>query len=137
MDRRRVSLIAISATAALALPGGTAWLASASLQAAEQGARAATRWTTLSVVMPVSETTFPALAGSELAGAYCLICHSAGMVLQQPTLTMAQWQAEVDKMRTAYGAPVPTEQIEPIARYLFTMMSARAAAQPSLSPGRW
>jgi hypothetical protein len=36
----------------------------------------------------------------------CLACHSAGVVLNQPTLAKAAWQAEVNKMIQSYKAPI-------------------------------
>lgn len=56
--------------------------------------------------------------GVGAARQYCLGCHSAAYVTTQPPLTSAQWSAEVAKMRTAYGARIPDDQIGPIAAYL-------------------
>lgn len=64
---------------------------------------------------------FPQGPGSDLANRHCLICHSAGMVMRQPPLTFDDWKAEVTKMRAVYGAPLPPESIEDIARYLVTI----------------
>jgi hypothetical protein len=47
-----------------------------------------------------------------------MICHSAGMVTRQPPLSFDQWKQEVEKMRTAYGAPLPADQVETVAKYL-------------------
>jgi hypothetical protein len=46
------------------------------------------------------------------------VCHSAAMVLSQPAMTRSAWEAEVQKMRTAYKAPIPEEQIQTIVSYL-------------------
>ena len=40
------------------------------------------------------------------------------MVLTQPHMTQSAWEAEVNKMRTAYKAPIPEEQVQAIASYL-------------------
>jgi hypothetical protein len=48
----------------------------------------------------------------------CLACHSAGMVLQQPPLSAATWQAEVDKMRSQYKAPVEASDVPAIVAWL-------------------
>jgi cytochrome c553 len=48
----------------------------------------------------------------------CLACHSAGMVLNQPTMPRAMWQAEVDKMRAVYKAPIAAGDVKPIVDYL-------------------
>lgn len=52
------------------------------------------------------------------ANAYCLMCHSADMVLNQPNLTLQAWLAEVNKMKDAFKAPIPPEQVPVIADYL-------------------
>lgn len=56
--------------------------------------------------------------GVEAAQRYCLTCHSSAYVSTQPLMTQAQWTAEVTKMRAVYGAPIPDDQIAPIAGYL-------------------
>jgi cytochrome c5 len=61
---------------------------------------------------------FPDGPGSDLLNNNCLACHSAGMVLNQPTMSKAQWHAEVEKMRTAYKAPIDPKDVDPIADYL-------------------
>jgi hypothetical protein len=40
------------------------------------------------------------------------------MVLNQPALSKAQWQAEVEKMRLAYRAPVDPKDVDAIVAYL-------------------
>jgi mono/diheme cytochrome c family protein len=78
-------------------------------------------WTVVSVELPVSNAYFPVGEGSDVANAQCLICHSAGMVLRQPHLTQKEWVGEINKMRTAFGSPLPADQIEPLARYLVSI----------------
>jgi hypothetical protein len=75
------------------------------------------RWTTVTVVLPASENAFPAGEGVAITP-QCLICHSAGMVLHQPPLTQDEWVGEILKMRSAFGAPLPADQVEPLAKYL-------------------
>jgi len=74
-------------------------------------------WTAVSIEMPTRESTFPPGEGVELTG-QCLICHSAGMVLRQPPLTRDEWIGEIDKMRGAFGAPLPADQVQSLADYL-------------------
>jgi len=76
------------------------------------------QWTTVNVELPVSDEGFPPGNGVEAATSYCLICHSAGMVLRQPPLTRGDWRAEIVKMRSAYGAPIPDDQVGVLADYL-------------------
>jgi hypothetical protein len=61
---------------------------------------------------------FPDGPGSDAINNNCLACHSAGMVLNQPTLSKQAWAAEVTKMINAYKAPVAAEDVGPIVEYL-------------------
>jgi hypothetical protein len=72
----------------------------------------------VSVQLPVSTALFPAGAGADIANANCLMCHSADMVLKQPARTPDEWKATINKMRTAYGAPITPDQIDALAAYL-------------------
>ena len=78
----------------------------------EGGAQAGPHWGKVSVELPASNTLFPAGEGQAVANAQCLICHSAGMVLRQPTRTQPQWTETIDKMRSAYGAPIAAAQVD-------------------------
>jgi mono/diheme cytochrome c family protein len=81
------------------------------------------RWSKVSVELPISLTPFPAGEGAAIANSQCLICHSAGMVLRQPARTQEQWKETIDKMRNAYGAPLPAEQVDALAAYLSRLVS--------------
>ena len=59
-------------------------------------------------------------AGLAAVQANCLTCHSSAYVSTQPVLTHAQWQAEVLKMRAAYGATIADDQVPVIVDYLTT-----------------
>ena len=59
--------------------------------------------------------------GADVVNNNCLACHSAGMVLTQPRLPRAVWQAEVEKMRNTYKAPVDAEDIPAIVDYLASL----------------
>ena len=59
-------------------------------------------------------------AGSLSATTYCLTCHSSAYVSTQPPLDKAHWEAEVTKMRKAYGAAIPDKDAETIVDYLTT-----------------
>lgn len=54
------------------------------------------------------------------AQTYCLSCHSSAYVSTQPALSAVQWTAEVNKMRNAYGAAIPDDQIPTLVTYLTT-----------------
>ncbi|HEX7908725.1 MAG TPA: cytochrome c [Paraburkholderia sp.] len=73
---------------------------------------------TVNVTLPDSHNVFPPGEGADLANSQCMICHSAGMVTRQPPLTFDVWKSEINKMRTAYGAPLPEDQVESLAKYL-------------------
>jgi hypothetical protein len=82
------------------------------------------------VSLPTSAALFPAGKGSEIANANCLICHSAGMALRQPPLTVDEWHAEIIKMKAAFGTPIPADQIGELAGYLGTVDGREGASQP-------
>jgi cytochrome c5 len=75
------------------------------------------------VDIPDREMTFPG-SGSDAINNNCLVCHSAGMVLNQPALPKAAWQAEVAKMIQVYKAPVAPEDVAAIVDYLTRVKGA-------------
>jgi hypothetical protein len=64
---------------------------------------------------------FPSGPNADTVNANCLACHSAGMVLNQPALSRSEWQAEVNKMRTAYKAPIDQKDVALIVDYLVSI----------------
>jgi hypothetical protein len=72
----------------------------------------------VSVDLPDGDRSFPGGAAADAVNNNCLACHSAGMVLTQPRLSRAQWQAEVDKMRGTYKAPIDAADVPAIVDYL-------------------
>lgn len=50
-------------------------------------------------------------SGADIVNNNCLTCHSAGMVLTQPRLPRAVWQAEVEKMRNTYKGPIDAADV--------------------------
>ena len=75
----------------------------------------------VSVDLPPGDDMFPNGPGSDAVNNNCLACHSADMVLNQPALSKAQWHAEVDKMRTAYKAPIDPKDVDAILSYLVSV----------------
>ena len=67
--------------------------------------------------LPDRGTMFPD-PGADAINNNCLACHSVGMVLNQPALTAAVWQAEVAKMIHVYKAPVDEKDVPAIVDYL-------------------
>jgi hypothetical protein len=72
----------------------------------------------VSLDFPDPGRLFPGGEAADAINNNCLACHSAGMVLNQPSLSRSQWQAEVDKMRNVYRAPVAPDDVAAIVNYL-------------------
>jgi cytochrome c5 len=71
--------------------------------------------------LPLGDRMFPDGPHADAVNSNCLVCHSAGMVLNQPTLSKAQWEAEVNKMRMTYNAPIDPKDIDQIVDYLVSL----------------
>jgi mono/diheme cytochrome c family protein len=56
--------------------------------------------------------------GREVVIGQCSLCHSVDYLTTQPPLTKAGWTASVEKMRSKYGAPVPTNAVPLLVEYL-------------------
>ena len=84
-----------------------------------------TALTSPKVDVPTGDAMFPAGPGSDAINNNCLACHSAGMVLNQPALPRAQWDAEVIKMHTAYKAPIDPKDVDAILDYLVSIKSVK------------
>jgi mono/diheme cytochrome c family protein len=112
----------------VALTGDLVWPQTGGTTAAEEkgAAKAVQTWTKVAVDLPTSDTLFPAGNGADIANGQCLICHSAGMVLRQPPLTEDQWRGEINKMRNSFGAPLPADQVDTLARYLYSIDGSHA-----------
>ena len=112
--------------------GGRYYLAeSIAAQAARQSEIAPAHFAALNVSLPAGAAAFPAGKGSDIANANCLICHSAGMVLRQPPLTVEDWSTEIKKMKASFGAPIPSEQIDELAHYLGRINGRPSDGQPA------
>lgn len=72
----------------------------------------------LKLDVPISDSLFPAGPGSDAINSNCLACHSANHVLNQPSLSRKAWQEVVNKMITAYKAPVSPDDAKAIVDYL-------------------
>jgi cytochrome c5 len=116
------AIAAAMVVVAIGPPGrqGGASLVAAAAQSAPAPSAVSANGVTLrsvSVDNPDSDRTF-AGPGADVVNNNCLTCHSAGMVLTQPRLPRAVWQAEVEKMRNTYKAPVDAEDVPAIVDYL-------------------
>jgi mono/diheme cytochrome c family protein len=121
----------------IALAAGVTWPRTVDSEPAAKEAvkGSAPQWVKVSVELPASQVSFPPGNGSVIANAYCLICHSAGMVLRQPPLTQDEWTGEINKMRNAFGAPLPADQVEALAKYLRSI-NGRSTKGPSTVDGQ-
>ena len=86
--------------------------------------------TSTSVDLPEDAATYRDGPHAELVNQRCLSCHSASMVLTQPRLTAAQWQATVEKMRDVYKAPIAPGEVPLIVDYLTAQQAAQQEASP-------
>jgi hypothetical protein len=80
-------------------------------------ARSPLTLTSVSIDLPDPGTMFSG-PGADAVNNNCLACHSAGMVLTQPALPAAAWQAEVEKMIHVFKAPVDEKDVPAIVGYL-------------------
>ena len=138
MSPRGIALIsAIPVLLGIALAAGLTWPRTVDSEPAAQEAvkGSAPQWVKVSVDLPASQVSFPPGNGSVIANAYCLICHSAGMVLRQPPLTQDEWTGEINKMRNAFGAPLPADQVEALAKYLRSI-NGQSTKGPSTVDGQ-
>jgi hypothetical protein len=70
------------------------------------------------VELPAGDALFPGGSSADAINNNCLACHSPDMVLNQPPLPQATWEAEVNKMINTYKAPVDKADVPAIVSYL-------------------
>ncbi len=83
----------------------------------EASAGAVPKLTTITVSLPDPLRQFQG-ADAAAINNNCLVCHSAGMVLNQPAMNKATWTVEVNKMINAFKAPVQKADVPAIIAYL-------------------
>ena len=81
-------------------------------------AQAAPAFKSVTVDLPAGDQVFLGGTAADSVNNNCLACHSADMVLNQPALSKAQWEAQVNLMRTAYKAPMDSKDAGAIVDYL-------------------
>jgi len=135
--RNFVLISAVPVLLGIALAAGLAWPRTVNSEpAAKEAVKSSVpKWVKVSIDLPASQISFPPGNGSVIANAYCLICHSAGMVLHQPPLTQDEWTVEIDKMRNAFGAPIPADQVQALAEYLRSIDGRQSQKEPSAVDG--
>lgn len=77
------------------------------------------------VDLPSGDSMFPGGARADAINNNCLACHSADMVLNQPALPKATWEAEVRKMINVYRAPIDDADVPAIVDYLASTRGAK------------
>ena len=70
------------------------------------------------VELPTGDRVFPGGDKADAINNNCVACHSAGMVLNQPSLKKAVWSNEVHKMIAVYKAPVSAADADAVIAYL-------------------
>jgi hypothetical protein len=83
-----------------------------------------------SVELPDADGPFEDIAAvsADAVNTNCLACHSSAMVIHQPGLSPAQWQATLGKMRSVYKAPIDAGDDAAILAWL-NAHSARQKAE--------
>ena len=115
---------------AISSPGMAPLVAKAHAQAASAGQVTSTATAggvtlrSTAVDLPGSEQMFPGDTSAQAINNNCLGCHSTDMVLAQPALSPSSWREEIGKMRTAYKAPVPEEDVPAIVAYLVSLRTS-------------
>ena len=79
----------------------------------------------VSTRLPDPGRRFPGGNSADAINNNCLACHSTGMVLTQPKMSRAEWQAEVDKMRNTYKAPIAAAAVPAIVDYLVNRTTSK------------
>jgi cytochrome c553 len=70
------------------------------------------------VELPAGDALFPGGSSADAINNNCLACHSPDMVMNQPPLPKATWEAEVQKMINTYKAPIDKADVPAIVSYL-------------------
>jgi len=95
-----------------------ALVSAAALVALAAEAKAPTALKSVDVALPKSAAVLPDGPNVAVVRTTCTGCHSPEMILFQPTLPKAAWEAEVNKMKNVYKAPVDPKDIPAIVDYL-------------------
>ena len=124
MKMQRVLIVLVMAVAGF---GTCALRAQQAAHANSQTDDAAANNPVQKISLPSYPPELPPGPGSEAFRNNCLICHSARYVTMQPRFTKAVWQAEVQKMITAYGATITPANKDAIVEYLVSFHGTKDA----------
>ena len=81
------------------------------------------------ITLPYHGREFAGGPQASVANTYCLMCHSGGMVMTQPPLALSAWKAELNKMKNAYGCPLPQSDVDELARFIQEQNQRSASAE--------
>jgi len=74
--------------------------------------------------------------GADVARVNCVACHSTDYIVRQPGRTAQQWEAEVKKMVTVFGAPISEDDIKTIVSYLADAYGPARATPGPVPPAK-
>jgi hypothetical protein len=80
---------------------------------------------TARIELPPGDDVLPDRRNAEAVDRNCLSCHSTETILNQPALSREVWKAEIDKMRTAFGAQIDPDADDDILAYLTSINGIR------------
>ena len=86
-----------------------------------------------SISLPQQPIDLPEAPGKNLVVANCILCHSTTYITMQPAFPRKVWEANVEKMRKTFGAPVPEQYVPQIVDYL---VAIRGEGQPATRPAK-
>ena len=81
----------------------------------------------ISITLPGDPGTFSPGPGGQIAASHCLICHSSDYVYTQPPHSQEVWTKIVHKMKSAFGCPIPEDQIPKLVTYLVSQNPKQTA----------
>jgi cytochrome c5 len=88
----------------------------------------------VSIDLPMIPAALPDGPGKETVAATCVMCHTTRYITMQPPFTRAAWQANVDKMRKVFGAPMSDAQAAEVVNYLVAIRGKDATPAPAAKP---
>jgi hypothetical protein len=88
-------------------------------------ASAETQGETAAIDLQPGDDVLPDRPNAEAVDRNCLLCHSTETILNQPALSRDIWKAEIDKMRTDFGARINPDADDAILAYLTTINGVR------------
>lgn len=83
------------------------------------------------ITLPHYEPTLPPGENRDVVMANCVLCHSLRLVINQPSVPRAKWQATVQKMVDLYGAPIAEENKAKAVDYLVSIRGSANQANDS------